>query len=192
MKINNTVKHLTFSAVFAALIFVSITVTRIPNGLGGFIHFGDSLIYLSAALLPFPYGLLVAAIGPGLFNLFSESPFWFPFTVIIKPITALCFSNRGTHILGNRPKYRNYIAPVIAGTLNTVLYFFANMALFSLGFLGVTSDRTSAWTAGIVSLPGLLMQAGGSIVFFYIIAFALDKMEFKRRVFTDSSRKLRG
>jgi len=168
-------KALVFSAAFAALIFVAITLFRIPNGLGGFIHFGDSLIFIAAAVLPFPYGLFVAAIGPGMFNLFSESPFWFPFTIVIKPIMALCFTSAGKKILGAK---RNIIAPFVAALINTVLYFFANMILFAMGIL--PGGHVGAWAAGIAALPALLVQGGGSVVIFFILAIALDGVNIKK------------
>ena len=149
--------------MFIALIFISIYMFAMPNGFGGFIHFGDSLIYIAAALLPFPFGLFAAALGPGLFNL-ARGPHWFPFTVVIKPLMALCFTSRGDSILG---PLRNRIAPFLAGGINTGLYFIANMILF---------DSAIA----VAALPGLLIQGGGSVVFFFVIAFALDRLRVKR------------
>jgi len=137
-----------------------------PNGVGGFIHFGDSLIFVSASLLPFPFSLFVAALGPGLFNLAAPGgAIWFPFTIAIKPLMALCFTWRGQSILG---PVRNRVAPFLAAGINTVLYFIANMILFG------------GWEAGIAALPGLLIQGGGSIVFFFVIAVALDRLKIKR------------
>ncbi|MCL2404272.1 MAG: TIGR04002 family protein [Defluviitaleaceae bacterium] len=154
------------SATFIAIIFLMIYFFRLPNGFGGFIHFGDSLIFVAAALLPFPFNLFVAALGPGLFNLAAEGgAIWFPFTIVIKPIMALCFTSRGDTILG---PLRNRVAPFAAAGINTVLYFFANMILFG-GFGG-----------GVAALPGLLVQGVGSIVAYFVIAVALDRLKIKR------------
>jgi len=103
--------------MFMAIIFLAMWLFAIDNGFGGVIHFGDALIYAAAALLPFPYGLFVAAIGPGMFNLFRV-PHWLPFTIVIKPIMALCFTSKGDTILG---PMRNRVAPFVAGIINTVL-----------------------------------------------------------------------
>jgi len=156
------IKKVTLSAMFIAIIFVSISVFSVPYGFG-VIHFGDSLIYLVATILPFPFNILVAAIGPGLFNLFYV-PHWLPFTIVIKPIMAMCFTTAGSRILGSK---QNKIAPFLAGAINTVLYFLGNIILF---------DLSVAWSA----LPGLLIQAAGSIVFFFIFAYALDKSGVKK------------
>jgi len=154
------------SATFIAIIFLAIFFIRVPNGFGGFIHFGDSLIFISAVLLPFPYNIFVAALGPGLFNLAAPGgQVWFPFTIVIKPLMALCFTGKGDSILG---PVRNRIAPFVAAGINTALYFAANMILWG------------GWGAGMAALPGLLIQGGGSIVFFYVIAMALDRLKVKR------------
>ena len=173
----NSAKALVYSGMFAALIFVSILFLSIPNGFGGVIHFGDSLIFAAAAVLPFPYGLIVAAVGPGLFNL-VRVPVWLPFTIIIKPLMAWCFTDKAATILGTR---RNIIAPFFAALINTMLYFLANVLLFSFGML--PAAHAGAWAAGVAALPGLVIQGAGSIVFFFLIAKALDRARIKERLF---------
>ena len=160
----NHIRLLAMSGIFIAIIFLSIYHLSAPNGFGGFIHFGDSLIFVAATMLPPPYSLFVAALGPGLFNL-ARGPMWFPFTIAIKPLMALCFTSKGEKILGFK---RNKIAPFLAATINTVLYFGANMFLFD------------GWAGGVASLPGLLIQGVGSIVFFFIFAYALDRANVKK------------
>ena len=176
-----TTKALSFSGMFAALIFVSILFLSVPNGLGGVIHFGDALIFTAAAVLPFPYALFVAAVGPGLFNL-VRFPIWLPFTVLIKPLMALMFTNKTNSILGCK---RNIAAPFLAAGINTVLYFFANVILFSMGMLPAAD--MGAWAAGFAALPALVVQGVGSVVFFFLIARALDAVKFKERLFNSPS-----
>ena len=59
------VRYLTMTGLMAALITIMTAyICHIPVGVnGGYIHFGDSLIYLAAVLLPRPYALAAAAIG---------------------------------------------------------------------------------------------------------------------------------
>ena len=156
-------RHLILAALFAAMIFISIYFISVPNGFGGVIHFGDAIIFIAATILPLPYAMAAAAIGAGLFNL-ARVPIWFPFTIVIKPILTLCFNAKGERILDGK---QNMIAPFIAAVLNTILYFGANWLLF---------DRYAAVGAFIP----LLIQGAGSIVFYFIIAFALDKIGIKR------------
>ena len=55
------------AGLFAAMITVMTAyICHIPYGAnGGYIHFGDALIYLAAVFLPRPYALAAAAIGGG-------------------------------------------------------------------------------------------------------------------------------
>ena len=63
---NSQVKKLTFTALMAAMITIfTAYICHIPVGQnGGYIHFGDSLIYIAACLLPWPYAMTAAAIIP--------------------------------------------------------------------------------------------------------------------------------
>ena len=175
----NRVKHIVLAGLFAALIFVSILLLNFPNPAGGIIHFGDSLIFTAAVLLPFPYGLFAAAIGPGLLNIVRVPHFFF-FTILIKPIMTLCFTNKGKTILGQK---RNLVAPFVAAIINIVLYFFATMILFALGV--IEFDGLGAWAAGIAGLPGDFIQGAGSIFVFFVIAGALDTLKVKERLFPE-------
>ena len=57
---NKTVKKISFTALFAAMVF-GLTMLHIPIGAGGYIHVGDSMIYLSGLLLG-PSWLLPSAL----------------------------------------------------------------------------------------------------------------------------------
>ena len=74
---NSQVKKLTFTALMAAMITIfTAYICHIPVGQnGGYIHFGDSLIYIAACLLPWPYAMTAAAIGGGMADLLT-APIW--------------------------------------------------------------------------------------------------------------------
>ena len=76
---NSQVKKLTFTALMAAMITIfTAYICHIPVGQnGGYIHFGDSLIYIAACLLPWPYAMTAAAIGGGMADLLT-APIWAP------------------------------------------------------------------------------------------------------------------
>ena len=65
---SSKVKYLTVTGFMAALITIMTAyICHVPIGVnGGYLHFGDSLIYLAAVLLPRPYALAAAAIGGGM------------------------------------------------------------------------------------------------------------------------------
>ena len=85
IKTADTVKRITATAVMAALTtLMTAYIFHIPVGVnGGYVHLGDTMIYLAAAFLPLPYACAAGAIGGGLADLLT-APVWAPATIIIK------------------------------------------------------------------------------------------------------------
>ena len=76
------------TAMFAALIIVTTAYLKIPAPLG-YVHIGDSMVYLAASILPGPFGFIAAALGGALADLLAGYPQWaFP-TAIIKALNVL-------------------------------------------------------------------------------------------------------
>lgn len=115
------VKCLTITGLMAAMItLMTAYICHIPVGHnGGYIHFGDSLICIAAALLPTPYALAAAAIGGGLADLLT-APMWAPATIIIKMLITIPFTNKSAKII----TVRNIVATVIAYLISGTCYFF--------------------------------------------------------------------
>ena len=162
------IKNLTTAGIMAALITIMTAyICHIPIGAnGGYIHFGDSLIYLSAVLLPTPYALAAAAIGGGLADLLTAPMWTFP-TIIIKMMITLPFTNKSKRIITPR----NIIATIIAYLISSIGYFVAEYLIFE------------TWSVLLVSMMQSLIQSGGSALFFVIIGMAFDKAHIKTRLF---------
>ena len=161
------IKYLTVTGLMAALITIMTAyLCHIPVGVnGGYLHFGDSLIYLAAVLLPRPYAFAAAAIGGGLADLLT-APMWAPATIIIKMLIVLPFSNKTTKIVTPR----NVFAAVLAYFISGLSYFVAQYILFG------------TWAVLLVSMSQSLIQSGGSAIFFVILGCALDKVHIKNRL----------
>ena len=161
-----TKKH-TITGIMAALI-TSMTayVFHIPIGVnGGYVHFGDALIYIAAAVLPTPYALAAAAIGGGLADLLT-APMWVPATVIIKMLIVLPFTSKHAKIITKR----NLIATAFAYFISGLGYFIAEYLLFE------------TWSVLLVSMGQTLIQSVGSTVVFIVLGLALDKAQLKNRL----------
>ena len=83
MRNNEKIKYAAITAMFAALITVTTAYVKIPAPLG-YAHAGDSMIYLSASVLPGPLGFAAASIGGGLADLLAGYPQWAIPTAIIQ------------------------------------------------------------------------------------------------------------
>lgn len=160
MKTDKKIKNLTLTGLMAALITLfTAYIVHIPIGVsGGYIHLGDSLIYLSAVLLPWPYAMTAGAIGGGLADLLT-APMWAPATVIIKILIVLPFTSRRKGILNKR----NLIAPVIAMFITVIGYYIADLIIFG---------KEAAF---LISVTSNGIQGLGSAAVFYILSAALEK-----------------
>ena len=162
-------KNLTMAGIMATLtVLMTAYICHIPIGVnGGYIHFGDSVIYLAAVLLPTPYALGAAAIGGGLADLLT-APMWAPATIVIKMLLVFPFTNKSVKIV----TVRNLVATVIAYLISGIGYFFAEYLLFG------------TWTVFFVTMAQTLIQSLGSAVVFILIGVALDKAHVKTRFFS--------
>ncbi len=162
---------ITYTAIFTAIILLSTTLIKFSTGLGqGYIHFGDCFIYISACVLPFPYCLIAGALGGALADILGGYAVWATPTAIIKilivlPFALACRNNESNKILNKR----TVLMPVISGAITILGYFIAECVLYSVA-------------SATLSIIGNSIQAVASGVLFYIVATALDKINFKRRI----------
>lgn len=165
---NKRIKNLTIAGIMAALITLTTAyICHIPIGANGaYIHFGDTLIYLAAALLPRHYALAAAAIGGGLADLLT-APMWAPATVIIKMLLVLPFTSKKSKIVIPR----NVFASVLGYLFTGVGYFLAEYILFE--------NPAVFW----VSMSQNLVQSMGSAVLFVMLGIMLDRGHVKVKFF---------
>lgn len=155
-----------FTGLFAAMIaLMTAYLFHVPYGThGGYIHFGDTLIYIAAAMLPRPYAIVAAALGGAIADLMT-APMWAPATMIIKMLITLPFTSENGKIL----KKRNMAAPFIAMVVTVVGYYIAEGIMFGSFYAALAS----AW--------GNMIQGVGSAVFFFVLASAFDKVHLKTK-----------
>ncbi len=163
------------TALCCAVITVMTAVVKINLPLNGeYIHLGDSMIYLSACILPMPYSLIAAAVGAGLADIFTGAAVWAPFTVIIKILNALPFSLMySLKVVKNPNRLLNRAVapmPVLSGVVTVVGYLVAGGILYSFAY-------------SVTSVPMSIVQAVSNAAVYYAAAAALDKIEFKKRIF---------
>ncbi len=163
----SNIHNLALSGIFAALITIfTAYIGHIPVGInGGYIHFGDGLIYLAATILPMPYAMLSGAVGGGMADLLT-APAWTLATVIIKALIVIPFTNRSIRIVSKR----NLVAPVISYFISASGYYIAEALLFG----------TKA--ALLTSFSGSFVQSFGSMIFFLMLGTTLDRVGFKARM----------
>lgn len=168
-------KQIVLAGLLAAMVCAatSMLVITIPGGSGGYVHLGDTVIYLAAALLPVPYAVAAAAIGAGLADL-MVAPMWAPFTIVIKAVMAITFTAKKETLMCRR----NAVAPVLAGAVCVAGYYGAEIALACAS----GSSFAAAATAAAVAIPFNGAQALASGICFVVLALSLDKLGIKKRL----------
>lgn len=161
-------RYMVTAALFAAFICLTTAyILHIPTGNNGYVHIGDSFIYLGATLLPMPYAIFSAAIGAAMADLITGAAIWVVPTVIIKSILVLFLTSKANKIIHTR----NVLGSFIAGFVGWVLYMVAEGI--------IVGSFTSAF---VFSLIGLV-QPIGSFIVFILIGLAFDKLEIKKKYF---------
>lgn len=164
---NKQLKLLVISALFAAMTTVLTLFLKIPVG-KGYIHLGDSIIYLAACILPAPYAIFVAGIGGALADAFGGYAIYIIPTFIIKALITMPYTSKKDTVLTNR----NILSVIIASIITITGYSITGLLLYG-------------WAGVLAGLLGDTIQAVGSAVVFLIFAITLDNMKFKQRIWQE-------
>lgn len=167
--------NLVVAAMFAALIAVFTAYVSIKTGINdGYLHFGDSLIYLASCILPMPYAMAAAAIGGALADILGGAAMWAPFTAVIKALNvlpfALVYACKWTKSPQKILNKTTAFMPIVSGLITVFGYFIAEGLLYT-------------FPSAAVSMIASCIQAAGSAAVFYIAAAALDKVNIKKRLY---------
>ncbi len=154
---NKTVKKISFTALFAAMVF-GLTMLHIPIGAGGYIHVGDAMIYLSGLLLG-PWAFL-ADLASG-FATYAIPSAIIKFLIAI-PFVALY--NKSNKLL----TVWTALCTILSGAITVGGYYVADLVLYREG--------------AIADIPANAIQAVGSAVVFIVLALALDKAGIYKRL----------
>ncbi len=155
-------------SILAALTFVLTRFTAIPiPGTQGYIHLGDTVIYITAVIFGSIPAALVGAIGGALSDA-TYSAIWIIPTLIIKGIMGFVCGK-----LSNHQKWtciRNIVSMIIAGVIMSILYSVAN------GFL------YKNWITAFASTPFDIIQFVSGTIVSNILLALLSKSNLKDKL----------
>lgn len=162
MKKNNLhkIRLYCYTALFASMVFLATAyLPRISVGVG-YVHLGDTIIYLAASLLPVPFAILASIFGASLADLITGYALWIPATVIIKGLTALCFTSRSKKTICRR----NVLA-LIAATFFCCSGYYLYESLIFGNFI-----------APIAYIIPNLLQSAVSALLYLLLAVLIDRI----------------
>ncbi len=172
-----------FASVFTAIIAVLTFFVKIPSH-NGYVHIGDSVIYIASCILPTPFAVFCAAIGGALADTIGGYIIYIVPTLIIKALISLCFDNKGKKIVSKR----NIIGLIPASIITILGYYVAEVVLVALstsrGFSQILSNLFTSvtWISALYCIPGNITQAVASVIVFILFGIALDKIKFKDKI----------
>ncbi len=165
--------NIVIAAMFAAMVAVMTAFVQIKTPTGGYVHLGDSMIYLAASFLPLPYAVAAAAVGGGIADLLVY-PETIIYTVIIKAVNAVFFSAKDDKLLTKR----NALMTIPSGLVTIVGYSLSKL----IRMLLAGDSFHSALINALWKMPENAIQATASALIFILIAAAFDKADIKKRM----------
>ena len=165
--IKNKTKLIVISALLTAICACCTAFVSVPMpGTGGYVHFGDAIIMISASILPTPFAVFVGAIGGALADVMVGYSIWAPFTLVIKALVALCFTSKKPKIVNTR----NLLALIPALVITLAGYYLAEGIIYG------------NFITPFASMIGNVIQIVASGVIFVVFGIALDKINFKNKI----------
>ena len=145
---NKNLRYIAVSSLFAALIFIT-SLFHLPLfSSQGYIHLGDSIIYLAASFLPFPYAAAAASVGGVLSDILSGYFIWIPFTAVIKALNVIPFIVVKKHRKSSKKiSAAQFFACVFSGIITCGMYFLASRVIYG------------SFAASLADLPANAVQA---------------------------------
>ncbi|MBD7910229.1 MULTISPECIES: ECF transporter S component [Clostridium] len=130
-------RDLVLTALMIALVFIAGSIIKVPT-VGGFVHVGDCMVFLSVVVLGKKKGAIASAFGMLLVDVIGGYFMWAPFTFIIKGTMAYISGAIIENILKRKDDHIGFkieyiFAFIVSGVFMVVGYFFAGTIL--AGFL---------------------------------------------------------
>jgi uncharacterized membrane protein len=170
---NSKTKKIVIVSLFTALVAVATIAIKIPTP-NGYIHLGDTLVYLSGIFLGPVYGPIAAGGGSFVSYILGGYPVWALPSLLIKSLDALVFAivfkNVKSVSGSSKSLIRKYIlALMIGGSIMVGGYFATSVVLYSYaGALGSIG-------------PNIIQAVGGGIIA-YPIMIALFKQKSIQKI----------
>lgn len=134
-------KNLCLSAFFAAAIFVGTVFVKIPLPLAGYVHLGDTFIFLACVFLPLPYAAVASGLGSALADMLGYASY-VPVTFCVKLAMAVVFG-----LFYGRNKWFDVLGASVASVVMALGYFAYEACLYGA-------------VASAANIPFNLLQGG--------------------------------
>ncbi|HBM80247.1 MAG TPA: ECF transporter S component [Clostridiaceae bacterium] len=173
-KSNHIIKSIVYTALSIAMVTILTVVIRIPSVRGGYVNFGDIMIFVTAVMLGKRTGFLAGSFGSALADLLSGYPEYAIATFIIKGIEGLlCGTIAGRR--ENAPVSRLSVAAAFSALWMVAGYFLFEYTIGGYLF----ANKGFGITMAVADLPGNLVQGAVCAVVAVPFILAIKKTGIK-------------
>ncbi len=152
----NKTSALVYTALMICLVLLGTILFRIPVPMTqGYVHLGDTMIFLGVLVLGKRYGAAAAGLGSALADILGGFAFWAPWTLVIKFLMAFV-----TGLIIERSS-RSHKRSRSADRLVKLMAMTAGGALMCAGYLVAETVMYGSFALAVV---GLLWNMGQAVV----------------------------
>ena len=151
-------REMVAAAIFIALTAVVTRYTAIPiPATRGYFNLGEVVIYVAAIVYGPLVGVLAGGIGSALADIWTQAPYYAPFTLVIKGIEGYVVGRLARSSVASRVR-----AMLTGGVLMVTGYFLAQT--FFAQTLGIAPSSGTAVTAALAEVPFNIVQVAAGVI----------------------------
>ncbi|APF21874.1 ECF transporter S component [Clostridium butyricum] len=155
-------KELVLMGLMIALVWLAGSVIKIPS-VGGFVHLGDCMVFLSVVVLGKKKGSVASAMGMMLVDVLGGYYLWAPFTFVIKGAMAYIAGSILEKLEVKHGKSFSYVISfLISGVFMVIAYFGAGIIMAT--FLTEKAGLIQGIVYSAKDIVGNIIQVGTGIV----------------------------
>ena len=177
MERKNSIYNMVMTALILGLIMLSTAVFKIPVPLTqGYVHLGDTMIFLGVLVLGRKNGCIAAGIGSALADVMAGYAMYAPWTLVVKGLMAFVMA---TFIDAVAKKEKNSLK--IAGLpVAEVIGMFLGGVIMVAGYFAADGFLAGNMAAGVLGVPANIGQFIVGMVLASALAAALYKTPAKK------------
>lgn len=157
----STTNQTVLMGLMIALTYLAGSIIKIPS-VGGFVHIGDCMVFLSVIILGKKKGAVSSGLGMFLVDVLGGYYFWAPFTLIIKGAMAYLAGFILEKMSKSNGTKRYTIAFLCSGIFMVIAYFLSGIIVS--GFLTENAGLIQGIIFSAKDIVGNIIQVGTGIV----------------------------
>ncbi len=174
METRSHVQKIVMAALMMCIVMVATMFIRVPiPGTTGYVHLGDSMVFLSVLILGWRYGAVASAFGGLLADVMGGAAAWAPWTFCIKGIMAVILGLVVKKLAESEKISRGgFIAGEAAGMVLAGIFMVA-------GYYVAEGVMYGNWVSPVIGIPWNIGQFAVGMVIAVVLAEALCKTPAK-------------